>query len=186
MLARQIENGAPYDVYLAANQTFVDELQKAGKMLPETVRAYSRGRLALWSRSGRYRSLGDLAAPGVRHVAIANPAHAPYGVAAREALQRQGLWEKLAGRIVYGENVQQTLQFAETGNAEAAITAWSLVIGRGGVLLPASLHTPIRQVGGVVAGTRHPAQAKRFIEFLTGPQGQEILARHGFTGEPGR
>ena len=179
MLARQIENGAPYDVYLSANEVFVKQLADSGKVLRDSVTVYAYGRLGLWSRSGRIAKLTDLLDPSIRHVAIANPLHAPYGVAAREALRRQGLWDKLHGKLVYGENVQQTLQYAESGNADAAITAWSLVFDRGAVQLPAAWHDPIRQVGAAVAGRPNIASARRFLEFLTGPQGREILRKFG-------
>lgn len=181
LLARQIAQGAPYDVYLSANEAFVKQLEESGGLLKDSVRQYARGRIALWAkRDDRIRSLQDLAAAGVRHVAIANPAHAPYGAAARDALKHQGLWEKLSAKIVYGENVQQTLQYAETGNADAAITAWSLVLHRGGKLLPEEWHSPIRQVGGVVSGSRKEKAARQFMMFLTGKEGRAILRRFGF------
>jgi len=180
MLARQIENGAPYDVYLSANEAFVRQLQERGRLLPESIREYARGRLGLWSSGGRYGTLPELLAPAVRHLSLANPSHAPYGMAARECLQKQGLWDKLASKVVYGENVQQALQYAETGNAEATVTAWPLVHDRSGVLLPSACHTPIRQVGGVVSGTRQATAAHRFLAFLAGEKGRAILRRHGF------
>ena len=180
MLARQIENGAPYDVFLSANEGFVRELTKTGKIVPDSVVNYASGRLGLWSRSGRYRKLTDLLDPAVRHVAIANPVHAPYGMAAREALKRQGFWEKLEKKLVYGENVQQAFQFAQSGNADAVITAWSLVHDRGGVLLPDAWHQPVRQVGGAVAGRPNTEAARRFLRFLAGPEGRKILEKSGF------
>ena len=108
------------------------------------------------SRCGRGRantaSLEDLRDPEIRHVAIANPAYAPYGVAAAEALRRAGVWDELQsrGRLVFGENIRQTLQYAESGNADAAVVAWSHVFDSGGVLVPKSLYTPVRQAGAVV------------------------------------
>lgn len=180
ILARQIRQGAPFDVFLSADERFTAELAASGHLRRESLRPYASGRLGIWSASGRIRRLEDLAAPGILHVSIANPAHAPYGAAAREALKRAGLWEKLEGRIVYGENVQQALQFARTGNADATITAWPLVFDRGGVLVPADLHPPLRQMGGVVSGARNVKAAEAFLRFLTGPAGRELLARHGF------
>jgi molybdate transport system substrate-binding protein len=180
MLTRQIENGAPYDVFLCANDSFINELAQTGNLVPGSIVLYAQGRLALWSRSGRIRTLADLARPGVRHIAIANPLHAPYGVAAKEALTTQGLWDKVSARLVYGENVNQTLQYAESGNADATITAWSLVFDKGGILLPAAWHAPIRQLGAVVKTSRHPREASAFLQFLTGPAGRDILRRFGF------
>ena len=178
MLARQIENGAPFDVFLSANEQFVRQLAAAGKL--EDIKIYAQGRLGLWSRSGRIRTPADLAGPDVRHVAIANPLHAPYGLAAQQALEKLGLWEKLKPRLVLGENVQQAFEYAGTGNADAVITAWSLVFDRGGIQLPADLHAPIRQAGGVVSGSRNKAAATAFLEFLNGPAGRAVLERWGF------
>jgi molybdate transport system substrate-binding protein len=181
MLARQIEQGAPYDVFLSANERFVDELLKAGRLEAGSVRVYALGRLGLWSKSGAIREVDQLRGAGVLHVALANPAHAPYGAAAKEFFERRGLWTALERKIVYGENVRQALQFAESGNAEAVITAWSLVFDRGGVLLPGDEHAPIRQSGGVVARRPQPAAARRFLEFLGSERGRRILETHGFS-----
>ncbi len=178
MLARQIENGAPYDVFLSANERYVKELAGHGE-LDGPVRIYATGRLGLWSATGSIRSLEDLAAPKVLHVAIPNPAYAPYGVAARQALENQGLWKRVEPKIVYGENVRQTLEYAESGNAEAAVTAWSLVLGRGGTLLPREWHGPIRQAGGILKRSRQIPLARRFMELLESRDGRELLRNHG-------
>jgi molybdate transport system substrate-binding protein len=179
-LAQQIEHGAPYDVYLSANEGFVTRLADSGHLLKDSVQVYAQGRIALWSKGGHIRSLPELAQPAVRHISIANPVHAPYGVAARDALKNKGLWEKLVPKIVYGENVQQAFQYAETGNADAAIIAWSLVANKGGILLPAAWHAPIRQTGGVVASSKNVPLARRFLELLAGAQGGAVLTRFGF------
>jgi len=110
---------------------------------------------------------------------MANPASAPYGAAAKELLESAGLWPAIETKVVYGENVRQALQFAESGNADAAITAWSLVFDRGGILLPDSGHKPIRQAGGVVAGRPNEAAAQRFLDLLASGEGRKILAAHG-------
>lgn len=178
-LARQIQNGAPYDVFLSANDSLIKELVASGHLAADSVEVYAYGRVALWSRNPAIRSLQDLLAPGVLHLAIANPLHAPYGVAAQQVLKNRGLWDKLAGKIVYGENVQQAFQFAQSGNAEAAITAWSLVFDRGGILLPAEWHAPVRQAGGVVSSSKQFGVARRFLLFLTGREGKELLRRYG-------
>jgi molybdate transport system substrate-binding protein len=179
MLARQIENGAPYDVYLSANERYVRELAASGHILPDTVRVYALGRVALWSREGRLKRLEELAAPSVRNVAMPNPAHAPYGVAAREALEKMGLWDRLRTKMVYGENVRQALQFAESGDADAVLTAWSLVINKGGTLVNGDLHAPIRQACGIVKGARNQDAARKFVELLTGAEGAALLRRWG-------
>ena len=177
-LARQIENGAPFDVYLSANDQYVKELASKGDVDPSSVIVYATGRLALWSRDGSVKSLEDLTNPRVLHIAIANPEHAPYGVAARQALENRGLWKRIEPKIVYGENVREALQFAESGNAEAVITSWTLLKGRG-TLLPDSWHAPIRQAGAVVKSSSQPAAARDFLKFLIGPEGRKILESGG-------
>jgi molybdate transport system substrate-binding protein len=178
MLARQIESGAPYDVYLSANEAFVRELETTGRLREGTAAVYALGRLGLWSKSGKYRQVSDLV--GVVHLALPNPAHAPYGVAARHLLREQGLWSRLEAKIVYGENVQQTLQYATSGNADACLTAWSLVRDKGGILIEPASHPELRQVGAVVAASKRQAQAARVLAWLAGPQGKALLARYGF------
>ena len=124
----------------------------------------------------------DLLTPEVRRVAIANPEHAPYGVAARQALQTAGVWEAVEPRLVLGENVRQALQYAETGNVDAALVPLSLSVASDGkwTLVPEALHTPIDQALGVVAGGPRQAEARDFAAFITGPQGQAVLQEYGF------
>jgi molybdate transport system substrate-binding protein len=176
-LAQQIENGAPFDVFLSADERLVKELVASGHLEPHIL-TYAMGRLGLWSKDGSVRSFEDLKKPQVLHLAIANPDHAPYGVAARKALETQGLWREIQPKIVYGENVRQAMQFAESGNADAVITSWTLLIGRG-ILLPAEWHDPIRQAGGVVKGSSQAAVARQFLKFLTSMEGQKILQSGG-------
>jgi molybdate transport system substrate-binding protein len=180
ILARQVEQGAPYDVYLSANEEYVRALAMAGKLESASVVVYAVGRLGVWSRGGHIADLDDLTSDRVMHVAMANPAHAPYGVAARQALEKLGLWAELQPKIVYGENVRQALQYAESGNAEAAITAWALVYDRGGNVVPDHLHAPIRQTAGIVRASPRAGLARGFLEFLTGPEGRQILQQRGF------
>jgi molybdate transport system substrate-binding protein len=180
LLARQIEQGAPYDVFLSADERFIQQLNLAGRLDASTVRLYAYGRLGLWCRSGQYRTLADLLAPALRHLAIANPTHAPYGAAAKALLQRERLWPKLEPKIVYGENVRQALQYAETGNADAVLTAWTLLLRRpNAVLLPDEAYPPIRQAGAVIKGSQSAADARRFLDLLASPEGRRILATAG-------
>ncbi len=187
MLSRQIRQGAPYDVYLSADEKLVAELAASGHLLKDTVRTYATGRLGLWSKKRGFTRPDELRDNSLQHIAIANPAHAPYGAAAKQMLESQGLWKELEPRIVYAENVRQALQFAESGNADAVVTAWSLVAGRA-LLVPETLHPPIRQSGGVVASTKHAGEAGAFLEFLLGNPGRAILEGAGFKpwGEPCR
>lgn len=175
-LKQQIENGAPFDVFLSANEKYVQDLAAAGFVTDATV--YAIGRIALWSPNGSVTSLADLKKNSVTHLAIPNPQHAPYGVAAKQALESQGLWKIVEPKIVYGENVRQALQFAESGNVEAVITSWTLLIGKG-MLLPAEWHSPIRQAGAVVKSSTQPEAARRFLKFLISPPAQKILKDGG-------
>jgi molybdate transport system substrate-binding protein len=173
-LKQQIENGAPFDVFLSAGEQYVRDL--GGLVTGSTV--YATGRIALWSPNGSAISLADLRKNTVTHLSIPNPQHAPYGVAAKEALQSQGVWKDVEPKIVYGENVRQALQFAESGNVEAVITSWTLLIGKGN-LLPAEWHSPIRQTGAVVKASGQPEAARRFLKFLTSVEAQKILQDGG-------
>lgn len=180
-LSRQITNGAPYDIFLSANRRFAEQVVAAGKADAAALRAYATGRLAIWSKSGRYRQLEDLQDPAIRHIGMANPAHAPYGQAAREALERLGLWEKLRSKLVYAESVRQTLQFAESGNVEVILTSWTLVYERGGVLVPESFHEPLVQVAVPLRGS---AEGRKFMDWLLGPEGQKLLRASGLYPPP--
>ena len=183
-LATQIRGGAPYDLFLSANLDLVRELESEGRLVVGTVRAYARGRLALYAKDGKIASLDQLGQ--ARTIAIANPVHAPYGVAARQLLQARPDWAAISKRIVYAENVRQALQFAESGNADAALVAWSLVKGRAGaVLLPEALHPQILQGLGVVRGkaadAERTARAIGFMEALLSKAGQAMLREAGFS-----
>lgn len=170
---RQVENGAPFDVYLSASEQYVTSGIAQG-VLSGPATCYAIGRLALWSPSGSIKDLRQL--PALQHVAIANPAYAPYGAAAKDLLTSTGLWTSVQPRIVYGENIRQTLQYAESGNVDAAIVSWSLVHNRGGVLLKGP---GIRQSGAAVTSSGNPSEARRFLKFLTSPAGQEVFRAHG-------
>ncbi len=178
LLKQQIENGAPFDVFLSANESYVRDLAAAGLVTDVTV--YAIGRLALWSPNGSVQTLEDLKKPSVVHLSIPNPQHAPYGVAAKEALETRGLWKAVEPKIVYGENVRQALQFAESGNVEAVIASWTLLIGKG-TLLPAEWHKPIRQTGAILKSSAQAEDARRFLKFLMGPDAQKILNDNGLS-----
>jgi molybdate transport system substrate-binding protein len=185
MLARQLENGAPYDVYLSANEQFVQQLEASGRLLNDSLACYATGRLGLWSLRAPILDLPALAGANYRLIAIPNPEHAPYGAAAIALLQRQGLWPKLQAKAVFAENVRQAFEYAATGNADAVITAWTLLRGQPGAkLLPAAGYPPIRQSGAVVRGTAQEARARAFLRFLLAPAGQAILRAGGLDPPP--
>lgn len=184
-LAKQIEHGAPADVFFAANESFVDDLRAAGAVIPQTRTLYAQGRivLAVPKRSViTVRELGDLLKPEVRRVAIANPAHAPYGRAAQEALERAGVWERVKPKLVYGENIRHALQFVETGAVEAGIVALSIADAPGIAYAPIerALYAPLNQVAAVVKRSPHPDLGAAFIQFVNGAEGRPILKRYGF------
>lgn len=184
MLARQIEQGAPFDVYLSANARYVDELAGNGKILPDSVRIYALGRLGIWSKGGLVHGPQDFLKPEIRRIAIANPAHAPYGEAAKDYLKRAHIWEAVEPKIVYGENVRQAAQFAESGNADALLSSWTVVAPMHGALVPASTHEPIRQAGGVVTASPNRKEALEFLDMLGGPAARELFRKHGFDLPP--
>ena len=168
MLARQIENGAPFDVFLSANEQYVRDLAARGKVRGDVV-TYAFGRLGL-------AGVADLEAlRGVRLIAMPNPLHAPYGVAARQALEKRNVWPVVEKKIVYGENVRQALQFYESRNADAVITSWTLLKGKG-VQLPAAWHAPVRQAAGAVSAK---PEARAFLEYLRSAKVRAILVDCG-------
>ena len=185
LLSRQIENGAPMDVFAAASIDFINQLEQKDLIVPDTKAIYARGRITLWvpkSSSLKIEKVTDLTRSEVKRIAIANPDHAPYGKAAQEALQKAGVWEQVKPRLVYGDNIRQTLQFAETGNVDVAIVALSLSKQSDGqwTLIPQELHNPIDQGLAVIKGTKNESAAREFASFVTGPQGQGVLAKYGF------
>jgi molybdate transport system substrate-binding protein len=178
MLARQIENGAPFDVLLAADDQVIEPLIKKGRLEGDTRRIYAIGRVAVWSKAGTVRSLEDLAKAKV--IAIANPAHAPYGRAAQQALEKSGLLAKVKDRLVMAESVRQAFQFAESGNADACLTSWSLVYDKGGVQVDDALHQPLRQVAAVNRKSKRRKDAYAFLEYLVSDEVRSLFATRGF------
>lgn len=184
-LAQQILQGAPVDMFAAANQSFIQQLEDAGLIIPDTRAVYAVGRITLWTRRDSpliFTSIDDLRDPRIERIAIANPEHAPYGVAAREALQSSGLWDDLQPKLIFGENIAQTLQYAESGNVDVALVALSLSIQSDGkwVLLPEGLHNPLVQALAVIKNTPHEAEARAFALFINGEIGHPIMRRYGF------
>jgi molybdate transport system substrate-binding protein len=184
-LTKQIEQGAPADVFFAANESFVDDLRALGVVIPQTRALYAQGRIVLAQPKKSAivaRELVDLLKPEVRRVAIANPAHAPYGRAAQEALERAGVWERVKPKLVYGENIRHALQFVETGAVEAGIVALSIADAPGITYSPIDpkLYAPLNQVAAVVKRSPHPDLGAAFIQFVNGAEGRPILKRYGF------
>jgi molybdate transport system substrate-binding protein len=186
LLAQQIRQGAPFDMLASANVAFTDELIEEGQCDAATQAKYARGRLVVWTKKGLVeppRKLSDLRSARFKHIAIANPEHAPYGKAAQQALQHEKLWDALQPRIVYGENIKQTQQFAQSGNAEAALVSRSLVTGTGdGEVLPVdeSLHAPIDQALVVCRHGKNAAGGRAFAKFVQSAKAHEAMKKYGF------
>lgn len=184
-LADQIENGAPFDIFAAANIKFVDQLREKNMIIPETQTTYAFGRIGVATRldqSVTIETVQDLLKPEVKKIAIANPDHAPYGLAAKQALESAGLWEQLEGKLVYGRNISDTLSFIETGNVEAGIIALSLYNEEevNFHLIDDNMHLPLEQSIAVISGTKREKLAKDFIAFIKGPIGKPIMESYGF------
>jgi molybdate transport system substrate-binding protein len=187
LLEKQIVEGAPFDVFAAANVSFAEDAIKAGVCNGDSKSLYARGRIVVWWRKdapfAAPKTIADLADKRFVKVAIANPAHAPYGKAAQQAMEKAGVWPALKPKLVFGENVQQTLQFAQSGNAEAAVVALSLAVINDGsyVVVDDALHAPIDQAL-VVCGkdAERQKRARAFTAFVNSAEGRAIMKKYGF------
>lgn len=182
VLAQQVDKGAPFDLYAAANAVLVEKLESSGRIVPGSRRPYARGRLVLYTRPGDPppASLASLAEPRYGRIALANPEHAPYGQAAVQALRAVSIYDAVKPRLVYSENVRQAHQFVETGNVEVTIGALSLLKPQAvHTEVPPSLYAPLLQVMGIVRGGDEAAAAE-LAAFILSEGGQAVLARHGF------
>ena len=191
-LTRQIRDGAPFELFLSADEAFVDELATAG-LTRDNGTLYAIGRIVLFAPTGSplapkegLDGLARLLASGrVTRFAIANPEHAPYGRAAEAALRKRGLWSDLQPRLVLGESVSQAAQFAATGNAVGGIIAYSLVlapnVGNRGTfaLIPDSDHAPLRQ--RMVLLKRAGPVVERFYRYLQEASARALLEKYGFS-----
>ncbi len=185
----QIKNGAPFDIFLSADVNYPRELIKAGLADEKSLQPYAIGHLVIWTvREGVDLSAGlpALAAADLRKVAIANPEHAPYGRAAKAALENAKLWDTIKDKIVYGENIAQTAQFVETGNADAGIVALSLVLSpklakKGTwVEVPENAFPRLEQAAILTKkGAANPAAAT-YLEFLRSQEARAIFEKFGF------
>lgn len=188
-LATQIESGAPYDVYAPAAVKYIDQVIQAGAADQESRTSYAVGRLVLWVPEGAEQplpsSLEELADERYEKIALANPKHAPYGVAAERALQRAGVWDQVKDRVVYGSNVRQAMSMADTKNADVGFIALSLALGGGEYLLvDDSMHAPLEQEIVVLTESKHQDAAAKFVELVASDQGQEVLRPFGLL-QPG-
>jgi len=186
----QIQNGAPFDVFLSADVDYPRQLVAARHADAASLYEYATGRMVLWTRKDSgidvTRGLAVLGDARVRRLAIANPVHAPYGRAAVAALERAGLFDAAKPKLVLGENISQTAQLVDSGNAQAGIIALSLALGpalrASGTYLeiPADAHPPIRQAAVVLSASKNRDAATRFLAYLRSAEAQATLRRFGF------
>jgi molybdate transport system substrate-binding protein len=181
-LTIQIENGAPFDVFLAADTEHPVSL--AGKGLADSAREYARGKLVIWApHRADIHQLSDLTRADVKAVAVANPDLAPYGHAAMEALTNANLLATVRPKIVFGQNISATLSYADSGNADVALTAYSLVAAKhaDAPLVPDTLYTPIVQSLCILSRTSQRRAAERSVDFFLGPEAGAIFTKNGYT-----
>lgn len=184
----QITQGAPFEVFLSADQEHPRRLEADGFSVPNTRFPYAIGKLVLWSRdAGLIDSDGKVLRGGqFTHLAIADPRVAPYGAAAKEVLEAQGLWDTLRSKLVFGDNIAQTQQFISSGNAKLGFIALAQIPKQNGVdlgsfwIVPQKFYTPITQEAVLLKrGETNPA-AKDLLDFLKAPTARSIIERNGY------
>jgi molybdate transport system substrate-binding protein len=186
----QIQNGAPFDLFFSADVSYPQKLEAAGQTEPGTIYDYATGKLVIWvpnaSKLDLSRGLSVLLDPGIRKIAVANPLHAPYGAAAVAALRHDGIYDQVKDKFVLGENISQTAQFVQSGNADVGLLALSLAVapamktsGRY-VEVPASDYPPLIQAGVIVKSSRNKELANQFLKFLKEPGTVALMEQYGF------
>jgi molybdate transport system substrate-binding protein len=188
-LAKQIENGAPFDVFAAADTEHVEQLETKGLLTPGSRALYARGRLVMWlppESKLKAERIQDITAKQFERIAIAKPDVAPYGRATIESLQGLGIWKDIEGRVIYGQNVSQTKQYTATGNAEVGFIPLALVKPGEGTYIevPDELHRPIDQALGIVKESARQNAARQFVDFLLSPEVEELLSQKGYRKPP--
>jgi molybdate transport system substrate-binding protein len=183
----QIQQGAPYDFFFSADIAFPQALAKQG-LAAADVKPYAFGRIVLWSttRDASQMTLAALTDPSITRIAIANPKHAPYGKRAEEALRAAGVWDQVRAKLVFAENIAQTAQYVQSGNADIGIIALALAVNpelasKGGYwLIPENLHQPLEQGYVITKRAEHNALAHRFADTMQSPAVRMIMTRFGF------
>ena len=187
----QIQNGAPFDLFFSADVGYAEKLAAAGLAEPGSMYEYASGKIVIWAPSASKldlsRGLATLLDPGIRKIAIANPQHAPYGTAAVAAMRHAAAYDKIKSKLVLGENISQTAQFVQSGNADVGIIALSLALapamknnGRY-VEIPAADYPPLVQAGVVLKSSRNKGLARQFLKFLKEPGTVALMERYGFS-----
>ena len=183
-----IQNGAPYDVFFSADMDYPKQLEASGLTELGTLYEYAVGRLVIWTPANSpvdvTQGSAVLMDPRVRKIAIANPQHAPYGRAAVAMMTAAGVYERVKGKLVLGENISQTAQFVQTGNADVGLIALSLAISptmRGKYwIVPTKAHAAIRQATVVLKSSPQKAAARAFLEYVKSDESRAILTKYGF------
>jgi molybdate transport system substrate-binding protein len=191
----QIQNGAPFDLYFSADVSYPEKLVGAGLAEQDSLYTYARGRIVLWvakdfALDPALLEWKILEEPRVQKIAIANPEHAPYGVAAVAALKKAGVYQKVQAKFVYGENISQTAQFVQSGGAQVGIVALSLAISpamRDGKRweIPQDLYPPLNQGVVMLKSAQNQSAARAFLEFLKTDAARATLKRYGFVAAEG-
>ncbi|WP_252178483.1 molybdate ABC transporter substrate-binding protein [Endozoicomonas sp. 4G] len=184
VLYNQIMHDAPFDLFFSADQARPLELEQKGKTLSESRKTYAYGRLVLWDRTSHVKPLSiDQLKDWQGKLAIANPATAPYGLAAEQSLEKLGLWKSYQGRLVQGANIQQTWQFVASGNVKVGLVALSQLSGKELqriTYIPDRLYDPIRQDMVILKRTDHSEAAQAFSTFVLSAPSQNYIAEHGY------
>ncbi|MEZ0197182.1 molybdate ABC transporter substrate-binding protein [Pseudomonas qingdaonensis] len=184
----QIKNGAPFEVFLSADDTTPEKLENEGETVKGSRFTYAIGTLALWSpKAGYVDDKGEvLKKNDYKHLSIANPKAAPYGLAATQVLAKLNLTEATKGKLVEGQNITQAFQFVSTGNAELGFVALSQIYKDGKVsngsawIVPADLHDPIKQDAVILNKGKDNAAAKALVDYLKGPKAAEVIKSYGY------
>ena len=189
-LLSQIENGAPFDLFFSADFTYPKKLESEGLAVAGSTYLYAVGKIVLWVRNDSLldvsKGLEALRDPSIQKLAIANPQHAPYGRAAEQALRSAGVYDAIRDRLVLGENVSQTAQFVESGNADAGIVALSSALSgelkkKGHyAVIPQNLYSPIDQGAVILRSSKNPQAAEKFLASLKTPETRVLLTQYGF------
>jgi molybdate transport system substrate-binding protein len=188
LLARQLREGAPFDLFVSADTATVKQLAVEGLVTSSSIRSYARGKLILWVNNpirDRIQTVQDLADTTIPlRLAIANPETAPYGAAARQVLQHLGIWTRVQPALVIGENVSNTFQLARTGNVDACFVARSVAAAKeeGIVPVPDHLYTRVEQALGVCTRSSQPQAAQQFAIFVTNAQSAAVWRLYGYDG----
>jgi len=184
-LSTQIEQGAPFELFFSADSSYPQQLVEHDKASGTPV-PYALGHLVMWSASINMKGVqvADLAQPRFGRIAIANPQHAPYGKRAEQALRAAGVWDQVQSRLVFGDNIGQTAQFAQSGNAQVGLVAESLVLGssvKGSFEpVPPSLYEPLKQSFVITQRGANNALAQDFARYVQSAPAKAILSRYGF------